>query len=142
MSNITFNKEKLRIIYNFSNNIDIKINTNYGEEIRMIADYRYDDFYNEMEFNQKKIELRERVKSLGFIIPDSPYHHWVNPKHITFVNVDYKKTRIIFNLANSITKPIGGEMMLVNDFVFWDYSTEEELNEAIKQVFNLIQEEK
>ena len=135
VTNIAFKNN--RIIFNFSNNIEI--NTRRG--IQVIADYRYDDYSNDDEFNKNAEKLVRKLEQSGFISPvNVGYdHHWVNPKHITFINIDKRKKRLIFNLANSVTKPVEGDaIMLVNDFVFWTHDTDAELDLSISAVFTTL----
>lgn len=134
VTNVVFEDNSNKIIFNFNNNIEIK--TKKG--IQVIADYRYDNHLSKESYLNSKIDIETKMINMKFIKPIDGLssHHWVNPKHITFVNIDYKKLRLIFNLDNSVTKPIDGEIMLVNDFVFWDHNSIEELEDSVEYVFS------
>jgi hypothetical protein len=135
VTNITFLPTHNRIVYNFSNNIEI----NGKNGIQVIADYRYDDC-TPTTYMDKYSELTTKLYELKFIEPiyKTYGHHWVNPKWITFINIDKKRNRLMFNLNNSVTKPVGTEIMLVNDFVYWTHDTEAELQASVDYVFNLL----
>lgn len=136
VTNIAFLDKSNRIIFNFVNNIEIK--TEKG--IQVIADYRYDDHNTKDLYDKKKEFIINKIKEIGFIEPLFPEqgHRWVNSNLITFVNVDYKNNRLMLNLANSVTKPVAGEVMLVNDFVFWNHKTSQELESSIKHIFDTL----
>jgi hypothetical protein len=136
VTNIAFLEKHNRIVFNFANNIEIKS----SKGIQVIADYRYDDYNSSTEFKARQEELIKVLDEYGYIKPMySQYnHHWVNPSHVTFINVDKKRNRIMFNLSNSVTKLVDNEVMLVNDFVFWNCTSEEETVQATNYVFNLM----
>lgn len=139
VTNVAFLDKQTRVVFNFNNNIEILAHGN----TQTIADYRYDDYGHE-DYNKNKLRIEQTLIDSGFISPlyQPSAHHWVNPKHITFVNTDYKKCRLIFNLSNSVTKPVthktGTNIMLVNDFVFWNCKSEQELNETLKYVNDIL----
>ena len=134
VTNIAFLDKTNRIVFNFNNNIEIK--TSNG--IQVIADYRYDNHDSVKTYADKKQEIIKYMKEHSFIEPVYPEqdHHWVNPIHITFINVDRSKNRLMFNLSNSVTKPIKGEIMLVNDFVFWNHNEANELENSVNIIFD------
>lgn len=139
VTNIDFNDTTKRIIFNFVSNIEIKVKSNQSEEnIQVIADYRYVDHGSNEAYILKRDEITKKIAEMGFIKPviEGLGHRWVNPDHVTFINVDTYKNRLIFNLANSITKVVKGDVMLVNDFVFWTCNTPDELTKSITTVFS------
>jgi hypothetical protein len=134
VSNIAFLERSNRIVFNFVSNIEIKSKNG----IQVIADYRYDDYVSLSDYNNRKYELQDILSDLGFIAPKFEGHHWINPKHVTFVNVDKKRNKVMFNLANSVTKMIDNEVMLVNDFVFWTHKSEEDTKQSVQYVFDIL----
>jgi hypothetical protein len=139
VTNVTFTKKTNRIIFNLSNNIEI--HTQNG--IQVISDYRYDDSWDTDEFVLQKSKVIEVMTKNKWISPLYDGHHWVNPSHITFINVDYSHFRVMINLANSITKPVGTgskkEIMLVNDFVFWTHDCEEDMEASLEHINNILE---
>jgi hypothetical protein len=137
VTNVTFTNIKNRIIFNLSNNIEI--HTQNGKQI--ISDYRYDDSWDVDEFALQKSKVIKVMTKNKWISPLYEGHHWINPSYITFVNVDYSRFRVMINLSNSITKPIGTnkEMMLVNDFVFWTHDCEEDMEASLEHINNILE---
>jgi hypothetical protein len=137
VSNIGFVPEKNRIIINFNYSISLSKSSE-----KKIADYRYLDFDSQEEFEEFVTDLCEMAEQKFYIMPSVEElldKHWVNPRHISYLNTDVKKNRVIFNMTNPITKVVNDELRTINDFVFWDFDTLEKFEEALKEVSDIIE---
>jgi hypothetical protein len=137
VSNIGFIPEKNRIIINFNYSISLSKSSE-----KKIADYRYLDFDSQEEFEEFVTDLCKMAEQKFYIMPNVEEFldkHWVNPRHISYLNTDVKKNRIIFNMTNPITKLVNDELRTINDFVFWDFDTLEKFEEALKEVSDIVE---
>lgn len=127
VSNVGFLHNKGRIVFNFSHSIELETNKVWST----IADYRYFTASSEEEYNEKKKEVQDVLSSLGFINSTRGNHYWVNKSKVSYITTDGHKNRLIFNLSTSITKNTTKGISLINDFVFWDYSSVDDFNKGM-----------
>lgn len=131
VSNVGFLDHRNRMVFNFSHSIELQ--NHKTNEWNTIADYKYYDL-SEDDYYTKKKQIQQSLLQDGFLEPMHFSHYWINPKSIAYVNYDDKKHRLIFNLSTSVTKDTGKGVTLINDFVFWTFNTEQELQEASASV--------
>jgi hypothetical protein len=133
VSNIAFLEHKQRIIFNMSHSIEIK--NDDTNETSTIADYKYWELPSIEEYNAAAVSLTNKISSIGFLISSST-NKAINPLHISYVNVDHSKNRIVFNLNTSITSRLNG--LLTNDYVFWNANSDTELSQMVDDLHQQI----
>ncbi|MDD2505666.1 MAG: hypothetical protein PHF21_05330 [Bacilli bacterium] len=129
-TSIGVNKSRLRIVFNLSHSIEMfdpKLSKNI-----IVADYKYWDFDNEIDFNAGLQKVSSLIKVNEFFISSDKKHYFVNPDQLSYITFDDDNNRIIFNLSTSVTKKTTGT--LTNDYVFWTFNTKDEYLDNIKHI--------
>lgn len=126
--------DKYKVIFNMNYGISLRNNTD-----KIISDYVYSVYEDRREFDDVLLYLMNLVDEYLWIKMKEP--RIVNPDHISFVTQDYRKNRIILNLASSVSFH-GNDFSKTSDFVYLNCSDAEEYNERLtsirEQLTNLI----
>jgi hypothetical protein len=128
VSTISLDCERNKIIYNFTNSINI-----LGRET---PDYSYQTFETFEEAENVFFALKElKFVQDNFLISSNINNSYeiVNKNFVTSINLDEKHKRIIFNLNYSVTiidhktnKPIK-----ISKFVYYNYNSRQEMKKEL-----------
>ena len=115
-----------KIIFNMNYGISLK-----GNSGKIISDYVYSIYNNGQDFEESLFYLMNLVDEYQWIKTIEP--RIINPDHISFVTQDYKKNRIIFNLASSVSFH-GDYESRTSDFIYVNCKDEEDFQERLNDV--------
>jgi hypothetical protein len=133
-TSIGVNKSRLRIVFNLSHSIEM-FDSKLSKNI-IVADYKYWDFDNEIDFNVGLSKVNSLIRVNNFFISTDKKHYFVNPDQLSYITFDDDNNRIIFNLSTSVTKKTTGT--LTNDYVFWTFNNKDEYLDNIKRIEDMI----
>jgi len=114
-----------RIVFNMNYNIEIE----KGNSYKFISDYVYWDLLSkdQLEFALNKIKNNKYFKE-NFINNGNTY---ININEISSIKFSDKKLRIIINLSHPVSFiDYYGNENITSEFVYWNYNTLKEYNEA------------
>ena len=119
---------------------DTKVIVNYSHSItlkngNMVADYTY------IYFNQSLEEsFNDIVRAMGStaLVSTDKSHYVINAEKVANIAFDVEKKRVIFNLNYSKEIQLsGGVYTISSDFCYWDFQTEDEFDENVKNLVNM-----
>ena len=115
---------------------------NYGISLRdrpskIISDYVYSIYSKRVDFDDALYYLMQLVEQYQWIKAIEP--RIIHPDHISFVTQDYKKNRIIINLASSVSFH-GNETSKTSDFIYLNCATSEDFNERLNNIREQLEE--
>ncbi|MCD6435701.1 MAG: hypothetical protein J7L15_04875 [Clostridiales bacterium] len=111
-------------------------NMNYGISLRnhpdtIISDYVYSVYTEKSEFTEALLYLMNLVDEYQWLKMKEP--RIVNPEHISFVTQDYRKNRIILNLASSVSMH-NDKSLRTSDFIYLNCEDTTEFNERLNNI--------
>ena len=119
-------KTKYKIIFNMNYGISLKHKPN-----KIISDYVYSIYNIREDFDDALFYLMQLVEEYQWIKAIEP--RIINPDHISFVTQDYKKNRIIINLASSVSFH-GNENAKTSDFIYLNCANIDDFNERLSSI--------
>ena len=114
---------RYKIIFNMNYGVSLKDNP-----FKQISDYVYSVYDNRTDFMADFEYLMNLVDEYQWIKAKEP--RIVNPDHISFVTQDYRKNRIIINLASSVSFH-GNTETKTSDFIYINCDDEKEFAERL-----------
>ena len=132
VSNIIFDKKKLKVDFQFANSINI-----LGKETSDFHEVRFtriDDIIKLKmkllsDFKVDKMFIRPPVSVLG-------NEEWVNKNHINSIALDEDNAKIIFNLDYSIevVDKRTGDLVKISKFIYWRFESKEKAQEEYYKI--------
>jgi len=132
VSNIGLDLHKTRVIFNFQHSIDVF-------RSGLCPDYIYIDCSNNKELEEFYKEIITKVRGKYFI--DTKIgNRMVNIDSVCSIYMESDRNRIIFNLNHPIegTDRKTGRTKITSNFIFWNFDSVEEYEEAVIAVNELM----
>ncbi len=121
-----YKTKKYKVIFNMNYGVSLKSNTK-----KVISDYVYSIYEDRSEFDDVLMYLMGLVDEYQWLKMKEP--RIVNPDHISFVTQDYRKNRIILNLASSVSFN-GNDECKTSDFIYLNCDDKDEFYERLDDI--------
>lgn len=129
ISNVNPLQHRLRIVFNFSYPVVIKVK---GKP-KLVSEYLYDDYELTTDFQAAVVKLMNHPYVKEHFISQGPRGGLINKDKISSFKVQPNKNRVIFNMSHSIeidTKDTGSTV--APEFIYVTLKTEKDYNDYIQ----------